>query len=431
MFITKQHCRAARCCKGMGVTMALPFLEAMVPARGRSAQAARARSASPPSRWCTAPPAAPRSASRRTCGRRPPSGARSTCRRAASARSSPSATTSPSSATPTCATPRRSPRRRSAATTSARARCSSRRCIPRQTQGSDVLVGTSLDQLYAQSFGQDTAIPVDAAVHRERRSGRRLLLRLLVRLHRLDQLGGARPSRCRWCATRAPCSTCCSASAPRRRAPRAPRRGQEHPRLDLGDAVAPEQELGAADRARLADYLEDVREIERRIQRVEAQNSSGEPRELPGAPIGVPDSFEEHVKLMFDLQALAFASDTTRVFAFKLGRDASNRVYPESGVKAAFHSASHHQGPRRSHHRVREDQQLPRQHAAVFPRQAEEHAGRRRQPARQHAGHLRLADGQLERAQPQALPAVPRRPRRRRSRAACTSRPPTARRWPT
>jgi len=85
------------------------------------------------------------------------------------------------------------------------------------------------------------------------------------------------------------------------------------------------------------------REIERRIQKVEAFNASGEARELPAAPIGVPDSYEEHVKLMFDLQALAFASDLTRVFAFKLGRDASNRVYPESGFKGAFHSASHHQ----------------------------------------------------------------------------------------
>jgi hypothetical protein len=86
-----------------------------------------------------------------------------------------------------------------------------------------------------------------------------------------------------------------------------------------------------------------VREIERRIQKVEAYNRSGEPRELPSAPIGVPDAFEEHVKLMFDLQAIAFASDITRVFAFKLGRDASNRVYPDSGIKTAFHSASHHQ----------------------------------------------------------------------------------------
>ena len=53
-------------------------------------------------------------------------------------------------------------------------------------------------------------------------------------------------------------------------------------------------------------YLENIREIERRIQRIEAHNISGEPRELPGAPAGVPDSFEEHMKLMFDLQVLAF-----------------------------------------------------------------------------------------------------------------------------
>ena len=86
-----------------------------------------------------------------------------------------------------------------------------------------------------------------------------------------------------------------------------------------------------------------MREIERRIQKVEAYNASGESRELPGAPIGVPDSFEEHVRLMFDLQVLAFASDTTRVFSFKMGRDASSRVYPESGVSTGFHPASHHQ----------------------------------------------------------------------------------------
>ena len=85
-----------------------------------------------------------------------------------------------------------------------------------------------------------------------------------------------------------------------------------------------------------------MREIERRIQRIEAHNRSGEQRELPGAPMGVPDSFDEHVKLMFDLQALAFASDLTRVFAFKLSRDVSGRVFPETGVTTGFHNASHH-----------------------------------------------------------------------------------------
>ncbi len=102
------------------------------------------------------------------------------------------------------------------------------------------------------------------------------------------------------------------------------------------------RELSASDRARLSDYLEDIREIERRIQRVEARNSSGEMREMPEAPIGVPDSFAEHMKLMFDLQAVAFAGDVTRVFSFKLGRDGSARAYPESGVSTGFHPASHH-----------------------------------------------------------------------------------------
>ena len=149
-------------------------------------------------------------------------------------------------------------------------------------------------------------------------------------------------------------------------AERKERRSEDKSILDwLGTAVARlNKNLGAADRARLADYLDDVREIERRIQQVEAANSKGEPRELPGAPVGVPDSFEEHVKLMFDLQALAFASDTTRVFAFKLGRDASNRVYAESGYKAAFHSASHHQD---RDDRITEFAKINKYHVSMIP----------------------------------------------------------------
>src|SRR5581483_10415597 len=100
--------------------------------------------------------------------------------------------------------------------------------------------------------------------------------------------------------------------------------------------------LDPSDRQRMERYLDDVREIERRIQRIEARNTSGESRELPGAPAGVPDSFDEHVKLMFDLQAVAFQADVTRVFSFKMGRDASSRVYPESGVSKGFHPSSHH-----------------------------------------------------------------------------------------
>jgi hypothetical protein len=214
---------------------------------------------------------------------------------------------------------------------------------PKQTQGSDVHVSTSLDQLYAQKYGQDTPIPS-----------------MQLCIENVDQAGG--------CAYGYACvytDTVSWASAteplPMVRDPRAafdmlfgvgatPEQRAQRRRADKSilDWVTSEvaqlkKDLGPVDRARLADYLDDVREIERRIQRIEVSNASGEPRELPMAPMGVPDSFEEHVKLMFDLQAIAFASDITRVFSFKMGRDGSSRVYAESGVKTGFHPASHHQ----------------------------------------------------------------------------------------
>jgi hypothetical protein len=102
--------------------------------------------------------------------------------------------------------------------------------------------------------------------------------------------------------------------------------------------------LGPDDRQRLDAYIDDIREVERRIQRIEARNTSDDPRELPSAPAGVPDSFAEHVAVMFDLQVLAFAADITRVFSFKMGRDGSSRTYPESGTDKPFHPASHHGG---------------------------------------------------------------------------------------
>ena len=124
------------------------------------------------------------------------------------------------------------------------------------------------------------------------------------------------------------------------------------------------RELGAADQQKLERYLEDVREIERRISLVEARNSSGESRELPEAPAGVPDSFSEHAKLMFDLQLLAFESDVTKVFSFKMGRDSSARVFPESGSDKPFHPASHHGGNEES---VREFAKINSYHVSMIP----------------------------------------------------------------
>ena len=124
------------------------------------------------------------------------------------------------------------------------------------------------------------------------------------------------------------------------------------------------KEIGAADRTRLNEYLENIREIERRIQRIEARNASGETRAFPEAPIGVPDSFEEHVHIMMDLIALAFAADTTRVFSFKLGRDASGRAFPESGVNTGFHNASHH-GERED--RILDFAKINKYHVSMVP----------------------------------------------------------------
>ncbi|HEY7569181.1 MAG TPA: DUF1552 domain-containing protein, partial [Gemmatimonadaceae bacterium] len=122
--------------------------------------------------------------------------------------------------------------------------------------------------------------------------------------------------------------------------------------------------LGPEDRHRLDSYLEDIREVERRIARIEARNTSGEPRDLPEAPAGVPDSFREHVELMFDLQALAFAADVTRVFSFKMGRDGSARTYPESGSEKPFHPASHHGGAEKA---VREFFAINKYHVGMLP----------------------------------------------------------------
>jgi hypothetical protein len=125
-----------------------------------------------------------------------------------------------------------------------------------------------------------------------------------------------------------------------------------------------QKDLGPSDKRRLSAYLDDVREIERRIERIERYNSSGAARALPAAPLGVPDSYEEHLKLMFDLQALAFMTDTTRVSAFKMSRDVSGRVWPESGVKTPFHPCSHHgENPAK----IVEFAKLNRYHVSLLP----------------------------------------------------------------
>jgi hypothetical protein len=104
------------------------------------------------------------------------------------------------------------------------------------------------------------------------------------------------------------------------------------------------KELPPSDRARMGDFLDDVREIERRIRKAQDQVSNDV--KVPDAPVGIPEAFDDHFKIMFDLQALAFQANITRVATMMYARDTSGAVYPQSGVREGFHVASHHSNSR-------------------------------------------------------------------------------------
>jgi len=101
--------------------------------------------------------------------------------------------------------------------------------------------------------------------------------------------------------------------------------------------------LDSKDKARIKDYLENVREIERRIAKAEKQNSESTGYGAPDAPVGIPDSFADHANLLFDLWAIAFQGNITRVVSFMLARELSTRTYPQIGVPDGHHPVSHHQ----------------------------------------------------------------------------------------
>jgi len=102
--------------------------------------------------------------------------------------------------------------------------------------------------------------------------------------------------------------------------------------------------LDPSDRARLTEYLDDIREIERRIQKAEQQSANE--GNVPEAPVGTPELFEDHLKLMFDLQALAYRADITRIMTLMYARDTSGASYVNSGNRDGFHGASHHSNAR-------------------------------------------------------------------------------------
>ncbi|HEX7236143.1 MAG TPA: DUF1552 domain-containing protein, partial [Gammaproteobacteria bacterium] len=123
------------------------------------------------------------------------------------------------------------------------------------------------------------------------------------------------------------------------------RRQEDRSILDAVTAQATglQGKLGSHDRETLDNYLEGVREIERRLTRAESQVAANADITIPEAPAGVPFEYTDHVRLMYDLLTLAYRADITRVFTFMMGREVSNRTYTQVGVTEGHHAVSHHQ----------------------------------------------------------------------------------------
>jgi hypothetical protein len=211
---------------------------------------------------------------------------------------------------------------------------------PRKTTGADIEAGTTLDQVIAQHIGQETLLPS---------------LQLAV------EDPGANASNCgegyscvytnsiSWATPVRPLPMQVNPQVVFERLfgdggtpeERTARREQQRSILDsvTGSLATLNGKLGASDRVRIDQYLEDVREIERRLE-IATQASTDAP--AIAMPYGVPESFDEHIKLQFDLLALAFQGDISRVSTLLYARDLTGRVYPESGTDISFHGGSHH-----------------------------------------------------------------------------------------
>jgi hypothetical protein len=211
---------------------------------------------------------------------------------------------------------------------------------PKRTEAEDVLANTTIDQVVAKQIGQDTPLP-SLEVATEDFTG---------------YVGACSPGfSCAYLNTiswNSPTTPLPMEINPRTvferlfgqagtAASRATRARQQKSILDSISAEAGDlrRSLGSRDRTRVNEYLDNIREIERRIQQAEAHGSS---HVTVGAPIGVPDSWEEHVGLLYDLVAAAFQADVTRVFTFMLARELSQRTYANLGVTEQHHTVSHH-----------------------------------------------------------------------------------------
>ncbi len=212
---------------------------------------------------------------------------------------------------------------------------------PKRTEAEDVLANTTIDQIVAQHIGQDAPLP-SLELATEDFSG---------------YVGGCSPgfscsymNTISWSSPKTPLPMETNPRAVFERLFGEPGSSdQKRARLEKQRSILDsltedtkdlERTLGPRDRARLSGYLDNVREIERRIQQTEARSSSE--AAAPDAPIGTPANFEDHVNLQFDLTAAAFQADVTRVFTFMMSRELSQRTYPQIGVSEQHHSVSHH-----------------------------------------------------------------------------------------
>ena len=199
-------------------------------------------------------------------------------------------------------------------------------------------LGTSVDQVAASAIGQDTPLPsLELSLEEGGLSGG-------------SGLSGAYRNTIAWRTPTTPLPMEVNSQVVFERlfgdgataAERARRRAQAASLLDsvLEDAAALTRTLPGDDRARIERHLEDVREVERRIEL--AGSKVGADLEVPAKPAGVPEDFEQHARLMFDLLALAWAADLTRVGTLMIAKEVSNAVYPASGINDPFHNLSHH-----------------------------------------------------------------------------------------
>jgi hypothetical protein len=217
---------------------------------------------------------------------------------------------------------------------------------PKKTTGADIYCGTSIDQIVAQKFGQETLLPsMQLAI--EDPAGNTGVCGYGYSCAYSNSVSWAGPDK--------PLPHEINPMVVFRRMygdgssleERSERRQADSSILDkiTRKLARFEQTLPAEDRHRLTDYLDAVRELERRLKIAEKVSAESPSIDIP---FGVPESFDEHIKLLFDLQALAFQGDITRVTSLMIARDISLRAYPESGVKTPNHSASHHgENPKR------------------------------------------------------------------------------------